>query len=249
VRIYRLVWLLMCTALATTGLLTGLAVSPSALGTVAIAALITGAVVAFATWCVIEPKPDITGAAFALRGAAITALTTAAAFGLAVAVGWDFFPVALWVVLSAPALVGRYFRWLASAPRPSAAQFGAVMSAAAWASPGYVPVGPAGTPTGSGTATEPTGPNRPSARLWRLTDAELCERWRASCIHLPSQPSMIAHLGAVDERRELLAEIERRNPAGFLTWVTSEPRPVTLRAHLSATLIRRPQVDWDKLLP
>ncbi len=235
-RIYRLVWLLMCTALAVTGLLTRLAGSPATLGSVAIAAVIVGAVVAFAVWCVTEPKPESRCAAFVLRRAALTALATSAAFGCAVALGGNFFLVALCVVLSAPPLVGRYYRWLDSAPRPSAAQFGAAMGAAAWASPGSVPVG-------SGPPAAPTG------LLWRLTDEELCERWRSNCVHLPELPLMIARAGAVEERRELLEEIERRNPAGFLAWITSEPRPATLRAHLSGTSSGRAQVDWDSLLP
>jgi hypothetical protein len=243
--IYRLVWLLMCAALAVTGLLTGLAVSPAALGSVAVAAVIVGAIVAFALCCVTEPEPEGGRAAFVLRGASLTALATSAAFGLAVALGGNFFLVALCVVLSAPPLVGRYYRWLDSAPRPSAAQFGAAMGAAAWAAPGFVPVGP-GAPTGRGRATEPTGP---AAHLRLLTDEELCERWRISCVHLPAQPSMVARVGAVEERRELLEEIERRNPAGFLAWITSEPRPATLHAHLSGTPTSREQVDWDTLLP
>jgi hypothetical protein len=60
---------------------------------------------------------------------------------------------------------------------------------------------------------------------------------------------MIARLGAVEERRELLAEIERRNPAGFQVWITSEPRPATLHTHLHVTPANRDQVDWDTLLP
>ena len=231
--IYRLVWLLMCTALAMTGLLAGLAVSPAALGSVAVTALVAGAVVAFAVWCVTEPEPGSSRAAFVVRGAALTALAVTAAPGLAVALGGNFLLVALWVVLSAPSLVGRYYRWLDSAPRPSAEQLGAVMGAAAWPAPGCVPVG-----HGS-----PTGP------LWLVTDEELCERWRTSCMELQAQSSMISRVGTVEERRALLEEIERRNPAGFLVWITSEPRPATLHAHLSRTPTGRTHVDWDALLP
>jgi hypothetical protein len=236
VRIYRWVWLLMCTALAAAGLLTGLAASPAALGSVAVAAMIVGAIVAFAVRCVTEPEPGDGRAVFVLRGASVTALATAAAFGLAVALGEIFFLVALSVGLSAPPLVGRCYRWLDSRPRPSAAQFGAAMGAAAWASPGYVPVGP-GAPAG------------PAGQLWLLTDEQLCERWRTSCVDLPAQPSMIARVSAVEERRELLAEIERRNPAGFRAWITSEPRPATLHTHLRVTPLSCDQVDWDTLLP
>ena len=241
-RIYWLAWLLMCTALAVTGLLTGLAVSPAALGSVAVAAVIVGAIVAFTMWCVTEPKPESSGAALVIRGATLTALATTSAFGLAVALGGNFFLVAICAVLSAPPLVGRYYRWLDSAPTPSAAQFGAAMGAAAWATPGYAPVRP-GAPVGQGRAIGQT------AQMWLLTDEELCERWRASCVDLPAQPSMIARVGAVLERRALLEEIERRNPAGFQAWITSEPRPATLHTHLRVTPISRAQVDWDALLP
>jgi hypothetical protein len=52
----------------------------------------------------------------------------------------------------------------------------------------------------------------------------------------------------VEERRELLAEIERRNPAGFLAWITSEPRPATLHAYLSDTSATCARIDWETLL-
>jgi hypothetical protein len=53
----------------------------------------------------------------------------------------------------------------------------------------------------------------------------------------------------VEARRELLEEIERRNPDGFLAWIASEPRPATLQAHLSDIPAGRTKVDWDTLLP
>jgi hypothetical protein len=239
VRIYRLVWVLMCTLLAVIGLLTGLAVSPTAMGSVAVAAVVVGAVVAFAVWCVNEPEPDSSRAAFVLRGAALTALAATAAIGLAVALGGNFLLVALCVLLSSPQVVGRYCRWLDSAPPPSAGRFGAAMAAAAWASPGYVPV----VPRAPDESAEPGG------QLRLLTDEELCQRWRANCAALVEQHSPIVRIGAVEGRRALLEEIERRNPAGFLVWIISEPRPATLLTHLSGTTTSRCHVDWDTLLP
>jgi hypothetical protein len=47
----------------------------------------------------------------------------------------------------------------------------------------------------------------------------------------------------------MLDELEVRNPAGFLAWITSEPRPATLEAYLSGTTMDRCDVDWDTLLP
>ncbi len=230
-RIFRMVWQSMCTALVVTGLMAGLAVAPSAMGSVALAAAVIGCVFAFAVWCVIEPELPSSRAAFVLRGAAFTAVAATATPGLAVVLGGNLLLVALCVVLSSPQLVGRYYRWLESAPRPSAAQFGAAMTAADWASPRYVPVGVA-------------------SQLRLLTDEELCQRWRHSCVELPAQSSMIPGIGTVEERRFLLEEIERRNPDGFAVWIASDPpRAATLLAHLTESPPSHAQLDWDMLLP
>jgi hypothetical protein len=227
VRIYRVVWQSMCVALAVVGVLTGLAVSPVSVASVVISAAVVGAIVAFALWTVTEPDPGHSVGAFVARAAALTAVTTAAAFGLAVAVGANSFAVALCVLLSCPRLVGRYCSWLESAPKPSTAQFGAAMAAAAWASPGYVPVAA-------------------STDLRLLSNEELCQRWRTSCVDLPAQASVISRMGAVEERRCLLDEMERRHPAGFGAWLTSDaPRSATLLAHLTLTPTSRDPVDWD----
>jgi hypothetical protein len=233
VRIYRLVWLLMCTALVVPGLLVGAVVMPAALGVVAISAMVVGAVVAFAVSGAAEPRYDGSRARFVLRGAVLTGLVAAAAPGLAVALDANFLLVALLAALSSPPLVGRYYRWLDSAPRPSGGPFDAALTAMAWASPGYLPVEPAGA----------------VGELRLLSDEELCQRWRTSCVALPAQSSMSTRIGAVEERRQLLDEIERRNPAGYWAWITSDgPRQATLLGHLSNTPDSADRVDWDTLL-
>jgi hypothetical protein len=123
--------------------------------------------------------------------------------GLLEGLGGNLLFVALCMALSAPPLVGRCCRWLDPAPPASTAQLRAALGAAAWASPEYVPVD-LGVPAGS------------AGQLRLLTDEELCERWRTSCAALLEHGSPLAG-GEVEYRRELLDELERRNPAGFLT--------------------------------
>lgn len=53
----------------------------------------------------------------------------------------------------------------------------------------------------------------------------LCRAWRESCLALEQPVSARCKAGIVQRRRELLDELERRNPAGFTAWLASGARP------------------------
>jgi hypothetical protein len=57
-----------------------------------------------------------------------------------------------------------------------------------------------------------------------LTDAELCRVWRASYVGLQHTHSPAARMRLVQRRQACLDEFERRNPAGFATWLASGAR-------------------------
>jgi hypothetical protein len=239
-RIYRSVWLASCTAFVMLGLLVGLAVSPAAVGAASFWATIVGATVAFAVSFDGDIELGSGRGEFVLRGAALGVSVVAGAPGLVVALGAHFFVVVLLLTVSSPPMLGRCLRWLHSAPWPSAEQFGAAMTAAAWASPGCAPM----------VSDAPSESARLAGALQRLSDEELCQRWQRSCGELAAQSSVIARIGAVEERRGLLEELERRNPAGYVAWIISEaPRSATLLGHLSDMSGAPPRIDWDAMLP
>lgn len=53
----------------------------------------------------------------------------------------------------------------------------------------------------------------------------LCRAWRESCLALDEPVSARCKAGIVQRRRELLDELERRNPVGFTAWLASGARP------------------------
>lgn len=54
-----------------------------------------------------------------------------------------------------------------------------------------------------------------------LEPTALCRAWRESCLALDQPVSAGCKAGIVQRRRELLDELERRNPAGFTAWLAS----------------------------
>jgi hypothetical protein len=133
------------------------------------------------------------------------------------------------VVVTSPYAVRAYGRWLRSLPTPSAAQLDAFARVFANAGTGYVGV-----------------PPEPDPR--ELTDEELCQRWRASCLYLRRRPSAAHVMRAVEQRQIYLDEFERRYPGSFTAWLTSgagtldylTPYAMRGRAHDA-------RISWDEL--
>lgn len=215
-RVYRWVWWSGCGVLAVLGVLVSVGISATTTRDVAATAAVAGGLGALAVWRVADHRPGATCVAFVVRGAVLTASAVTAALGLAVALGANFFAASLAVLLSSPGAVGGYYRWVIGLPRITAADINAAMVATAWASPGFVPVVP--------VSPQPRPPQA-QPRPRRFTDEELCARWRASTAAVSA-----GSLAAVEERRVLLAELERRNPSGFPAWLVEGAPPEALLA-------------------
>ena len=135
----------------------------------------------------------------------------------------------LLVLLSSPSAVRTYGRGLRSLPTPSAAQLDAFARVFAHADVGYV-----------------GNPPPPDPRA--LTDEELCQRWRASCLYLRRRPSPAQVMREVEQRQIDLDEFERRHPGAYAAWLASGPEnldyltPYDLGGRVGDTTI-----NWDEL--
>lgn len=69
---------------------------------------------------------------------------------------------------------------------------------------------------------DPSGqPLAPRSPLELTSTAALCRRWRASYLRLDRAPSPVTRERIAAARRDLLAEFERRDPAGFARFLAS----------------------------
>jgi hypothetical protein len=132
-------------------------------------------------------------------------------------------------LVSSPFALRLYLRWLRSVPMPSAARLEAIARVFANAGVGYV-----------GALPEPD-PRE-------LTDEELCQRWRASCLYLRRGPSAAHVMRAVEQRQIYLDEFERRYPGAFAAWLISGAGTLD---YLTPYAIRgradHASIDWDEL--
>lgn len=225
-RIYRMIWRVTCTAVTVFGIVVALSASPVTAASVAVPSAIVGAIVALTVRATAGTPPGTHRAAFMLRWTTMSAVAAVSGVGLSVALDAWVIPVALWLLLCSPELVGRYYcRWQLPF-RPWIASCQAAVPFAIWASPWYVP--------------------DPPPELCTISDEELCQRWRASCTRLATHPDAADWAGIAEERRSLLEEAERRNPAGLAAWITSpHPSPAALHYHLTQTHACNVRVDWD----
>lgn len=135
----------------------------------------------------------------------------------------------LFALLSSPPAVRTYGRGLRSLPTPSAAQLDAFARVFAHADVGYVGVLPPPDPRG-------------------LTDEELCQRWRASCLYLRHRPSPAQVMREVEQRQIDLDEFERRHPAGYAAWLASGAGNVDdLTPYFLGGRVGDATINWDEL--
>jgi hypothetical protein len=149
--------------------------------------------------------------------------------GFAALVGQGVVLLCLLVPASSPFAIRRYGRWLRSVPVPTTAQLEAIARALANAGVGYVGVQP-----------------EPDPR--ELTDEELCQRWRASCLHLGRRPSAAHMMRAVEQRQIYLDEFERRYPGAFAAWLSSGAGTLDyLTPYAMRGRVDRAGINWDEL--
>ncbi|MFI7068407.1 hypothetical protein ACIBL3_45990 [Kribbella sp. NPDC050124] len=126
--------------------------------------------------------------------------TVVALFGLATVVEVVVLPVAVVLALTSPAALNR---WL----------------------PGRVVSAPTGEGDCDDTCPRVEGSAEPSeSGVEAMTGPELCMAWRRSFVELQRAESAEAMAGIADLRREILDELERRNPLGFDHWMASGAR-------------------------
>lgn len=70
----------------------------------------------------------------------------------------------------------------------------------------------------------PTSPVAPSSSLVTLSTADLCLAWRRSYLALSDMSAGAARWELVTQRRSMLDELERRDPAGFHRWLDAGAR-------------------------
>lgn len=159
----------------------------------------------------------------ALVGGTVALVSFAALLGQRVGL------LAFIVLVSSPPAVRAYGRWLRSVPTPSEAQLDAIARGFANVGVGYVGIQP-----------------EPEPR--ELTDDELSQRWRASCLTLRRRPTTAQVIRSVEQRQIYLDEFERRYPGAFLAWLISGAGTLD---YLTPSAVRGPddhaRINWDEL--
>jgi hypothetical protein len=225
---YRVVWTAASSTLAVVGAGWALTSSPQTMVPLFIASAMLGAICSAAAACLRRgPRRNLLGSVV-VSGCACGAAVVAVV-GLAVVLGAGVWLLAVCVLLTSPSFVRAYDRWFASASTPPGAQLNAVTAALSYAAPGFVPIDPL-----------------LDVRL--LTNEQLGQQWLASCNGSSSPRTVEQLMQASNERRDLLDEMERRNPEGFNAWLASYGQalggspPRLDQAHASSS------IDWDALL-
>jgi hypothetical protein len=143
--------------------------------------------------------------------------------------------LAVLVVGGSPYAVRSYVRWGSQRPGPAALA--------------ERPDSPDRINQVSRNIDQPSKPAR--EELSSLSDAALCQAWRASFSKLRDSPSQLQRTRIVDERQRYLDEFERRNPEGLMAWLASGARAAANPSRFimgTAGLSRHP-IDWDELIP
>jgi hypothetical protein len=133
-------------------------------------------------------------------------------------------------LLSSPAAVRTYGRWLRLIPIRFVAHLNTWATAMACVGPGYVAW-------------------QPPPQLCDLTDEELSKQWRASYLALQGRVPDRQFMRTVNERERYLDEFERRNPQGFTAWLASGPWASSIPTpYLNVSRSDYPGIDWDELI-
>ncbi|WP_433169191.1 hypothetical protein [Kribbella sp. CA-247076] len=137
-----------------------------------------------------------------IRHGYLAGIAVVAFYGLATAIGIVVVPLTVLVAGTSP-LVVSWWRRRSSPPRSNATtEHG----------------------QGAGAVRAARCSGRPSCDLDAMTPAELCLAWRRSYVELQHTRTAEAMAGVAEVRRELLDELERRNPSGFDQWLASGAR-------------------------
>jgi hypothetical protein len=229
---YRKVWQLACAGLGLLGLGVALLLSPAALAFIfasfAVAAVVVTEAAAKAGRLARPHGSRVRRMATVALGGG----SAAGGFvGLGVALGPGVFLIVLSLVVSAPATIAAYGRWLASTPDDGDGRLHKMAQALSYAG------------AASCAYMEPGLTQLP------MNDQELAQAWSASYRALQAPASIRHQLRVVEERATYLAEFERRNAAGLTTWLASgaSPEDIPLIC-LTERRAAYPAINWDELI-
>jgi hypothetical protein len=226
---YKVIWSVVCSALAVVGVAVACILSPAAAAFVFSTFAVVGAIVTRFVVKDYRTRSLRRRTTSMAMGALVSASSACGFVGLGVAFGPGVFLLGLFLVGGSPMVVGAYTRWLDSTPSASGGRLDGLARAFAFAAPGYLPI-------------------QPVCELRELTDDQLCQAWRASTVSLREHPSGEELTRTVEQRQAVLDELERRNPGGLTTWLASgaraagDPRPYLSKGHLECR-----GIDWDEL--
>lgn len=229
-RAYRVVWTLLCAALAVVGVGAVFVFSPAALLFLFLAFATVGPILTPAVVGDFWDRPPRERTGVLVTGAVVSGTVAGSVAGLGVILGPGVVPLVLVGMASSPYAVDVYRRRVVPAPTsPPVSQD---------------PPGP---------ACACPGPERPPveplSELVRLTDEQLCQAWRASYLALQARrSSATAMLETIEERQRYLDELERRNASGLRAWLASGARAAgNPLPYLIAGRTERHAIDWDEL--
>jgi len=227
---YRAGWLTAFVAVLLVGVRAAVETSPEALPS---AFVVVAVACSLVSWCAIRIRGSAGRRRVRICAVASCALVggtiAVAILGFAELLGWRVGLLCLCILVSSPFAVHAYGRWLRSVPTLSAAQLEAVVRVLGHTGVGYVGV---------------QAPPDPRS----LSDEQLCQRWRASCLYLRRRPSTAQVMREVEQRQMYLDEFERRYPRGYAAWLTSGAGTLDyLTPYVIEGRVDHATINWDEL--
>ena len=223
-KIYRTAWLLASAAGVVVGVSVLLLLSPPALVFLFLSFGVVTSVVSgrFVVGSRSERLRRMSKAAV-LGGSAASAFV-----GLAVVLGAGVLLLTAFLVVTSPAIIQTYGRWLARTSGDGVRHLDVIARAISCA--------------GAATYAPVLGPPPPS-------DQQLRQEWQSSYLALQEELTVCQAMAIVEERALQLEEFERRNPAGFMMWLASGASAAGIP---STYLVERradyPGINWDELI-
>jgi hypothetical protein len=232
-KVYRALWLSVCTPLIVVGVSAAVVLAPAALGPWFVLFAVVGAIVSLCAASWFGKRPLRSRPRLMACSALIGAATACAIGGFAVLWGAAVVLLIFIVGVTSPAFIRAYDRWLNSPANPSTTQLDN------W---GREYVG--ASPEDDRSARQAHA----SQELSDLTNMQLCRAWRASHWALKNTSTVAEMMATVAERQKYLDEFERRNASGFAAWLGSDvgslgnPLPYLMRSRPGPLTI-----NWDEL--
>jgi hypothetical protein len=159
---------------------------------------------------------------------------TVAFVGMAALLGPWVFLLALLVAGGSPPAIRLLHRWVGQHPRRSGPPHQAEPFDHAYSAE----IGPG------------MGPTLDSCAVFRsLSDAEVCQVWRASFSALQRASSLSQRMRIVAARQDCLDEFERRHPHGLTAWLASGARAAGNPSRfITGDGANHPPINWDGLI-